>query len=92
MLEILQSFFSIPLSDLRGCDDLCVWPGERLGGFAKFVGQATTFVAELWGVYEGLSLARAIRFMEEELQVDSEVVVQSLEGDSIGSVHGTRLV
>lgn len=56
------------------------------------MGQATTFVAELWGVYEGLSLARAIRFMEEELQVDSEVVVQSLEGDSIGSVHGTRLV
>lgn len=36
--------------------------GEWLGGFAKCLGMASAFEAELWGVLEGLKLAKAKGF------------------------------
>ncbi|MCI66699.1 ribonuclease H protein, partial [Trifolium medium] len=36
--------------------------GEWLGGFAKSLGSCHAFVAELWGVFEGLKLARRMGF------------------------------
>ncbi|MCH98804.1 ribonuclease H protein, partial [Trifolium medium] len=36
--------------------------GEWLGGFAKGVGECSAFIAELWGVFEGLSLAKRMGF------------------------------
>ncbi|MCI21595.1 ribonuclease H protein, partial [Trifolium medium] len=41
--------------------------GERLGGFAKCVGLCSAFVAELWGVYEGLRYAHRKGFRKVEL-------------------------
>ncbi|PNX92395.1 ribonuclease H [Trifolium pratense] len=49
--------------------------GERLGGFAKGVGNCSAFVAELWGVLEGLLLAKRLGFSNVELSIDSHVVV-----------------
>ncbi|PNX73149.1 hypothetical protein L195_g029047 [Trifolium pratense] len=40
--------------------------GGWLGGFVKYVGHVTTYVAELWGVYEGLQVARRINFLRVE--------------------------
>jgi len=39
---------------IRGSD------GECIGGFAIFIADCSAFVAELWGVLEGLSYARRI--------------------------------
>jgi ribonuclease HI len=49
--------------------------GEWLGGFAKGVGDCSAFVAELWGVFEGLSLAKRMGFRKIELHIDSVAVV-----------------
>ncbi|MCH80696.1 ribonuclease H protein [Trifolium medium] len=48
--------------------------GEWLGGFAKGVGDCSAFMAELWGVFEGLSYARRLGFMAVELNIDSVTV------------------
>jgi hypothetical protein len=31
--------------------------GEWLGGFSKFAGSCSAYIAELWGVFEGLKYA-----------------------------------
>ncbi|GAU10806.1 hypothetical protein TSUD_425900, partial [Trifolium subterraneum] len=55
---------------IRGCH------GEWLGGFARCVGLCSAFVAELWGVLEGLRCVQRLGFSNVELNIDSEVVVQ----------------
>jgi hypothetical protein len=52
--------------------------GEWLRGFAKNVGNCSAFIAELWGVLEGLCLAHRMGFPNVELSVDSQAVVQVL--------------
>jgi ribonuclease HI len=49
-----------------------------LGGFSKYVGMCSAYVAELWGVYEGLRYARRLGFILVELNVDSLVVAKTL--------------
>jgi ribonuclease HI len=44
--------------------------GEWLGGFAKCVGLCSAFVAELWGVVEGLRYAYRLGFRKIQLSVD----------------------
>lgn len=36
--------------------------GEWLGGFAKYTGCGSAYLAELWGVCEGLSYARRLNY------------------------------
>jgi ribonuclease HI len=71
---------------IRGSD------GEWLEGFAKYVGHGTAYLAELWGVYEGLQVARRMNFHRVELHVDSMVVVQVLNSNGRGSLRGRALV
>ncbi|PNX55023.1 ribonuclease H [Trifolium pratense] len=66
--------------------------GAWKGGFAKNVGRATAYLAELWGVYEGLCLARRQGYTNIELQVDSSVLVSGLEGVEVGNAHGRILI
>lgn len=49
--------------------------GEWLAGFSKFLGKCDAFIAELWGVLEGLRCAKRMGFTAVELNVDSLVVV-----------------
>jgi ribonuclease HI len=49
--------------------------GEWLGGFAKGVGLCSAFIAELWGVYEGLHHAYRMGYRKVELDIDSMAVV-----------------
>lgn len=47
-------------------------PRRVVGRFCKMAGShATAFDAELWGVQEGLKLARASGFLKVELRLDS---------------------
>ncbi|CAJ2675557.1 unnamed protein product [Trifolium pratense] len=66
--------------------------GEWLGGFAKGVGSCSAFVAELLGVYEGLSYARRMGFMFIELNIDSAMVVQVINTGRLKSPFGLTLV
>ncbi|GAU17445.1 hypothetical protein TSUD_233230 [Trifolium subterraneum] len=71
---------------LRGND------GEWLGGFSKFIGQGDSFAAELWGVFEGLKLARHFNFSAVELHIDSLVVVKAITNSDNGSLRGRSLI
>lgn len=68
-------------SNMAGCGGLLRGEhGEWLGGFARNLGDTTTYVAELWGVYEGLKLAHSLGVCFLEVQLDSLVVVGSTCG------------
>jgi ribonuclease HI len=58
-----------------------------LGGFSKFLGKCNAFIAELWGVLEGLRCAKRMGFTSVELHVDSLVVVNTItKGQDINSM------
>jgi L1 cell adhesion molecule like protein len=66
--------------------------GEWLGGFAKCVGLCCAFVAELWGVVEGLRYAYRLGFKKVELNIDSEAVVRAIKNGSSNSTMGSSLL
>ncbi|PNY10107.1 ribose-phosphate pyrophosphokinase mitochondrial-like [Trifolium pratense] len=50
------------------------------------------YLAELWGVFEGLRLARRLNFKAVELHVDSAIVVLAICSTGSGSMCGRSLV
>jgi hypothetical protein len=66
--------------------------GVWKGGFAKNLGICSAYVAELWGVLEGLKHARSLGFKRIELEVDSSVVRQVLLQPGCGRPLGGSLV
>jgi ribonuclease HI len=54
-------------------------------GFVKGLGDTTAYMAELWGIYEGLRLARRQGVLKLEVQSDSQVIVRSLQDNNNGS-------
>ncbi|CAJ2630505.1 uncharacterized protein LOC123911572 [Trifolium pratense] len=79
-------------NDIAGCGGvLRDQAGTWIMGFAKHVGNATAYIAELWGVYEGLKLARRRGFERVELRIDSMVVVRSIQGQKVGSVAADKV-
>jgi ribonuclease HI len=66
--------------------------GKWVCGFAKALGPSNAFVAELWGVLEGLSIAKAHNINKLEVQIDSTVVLQCLTSSKECRIRGRRLV
>jgi ribonuclease HI len=66
--------------------------GSWIDGFAKALGDTTAYMAELWGIHEGLALAYRRRVMKLELRTDSQVLAQSLKERKNGSVPGCALM
>jgi ribonuclease HI len=66
--------------------------GGWLGGFAKYLGICSAYVAELWGVLEGLRYARNLGFTRIELNVDSSVVDHVLRRQGNNSPTGSALI
>jgi ribonuclease HI len=62
--------------------------GEWIHGFAKNVGKCNAFVAELWGVLEGLRCVRRMGFSKVEINIDSVSVVQLLQQRNLHSMSG----
>lgn len=58
---------------IRGSD------GEWIGGFAKFIGDCSAFVVELWGVLEGLRYVRRMGYTLVELNVDCVSVEKTIK-------------
>ncbi|MCH81010.1 ribonuclease H protein [Trifolium medium] len=65
--------------------------GEWLGGFAKHVELCSAFVAELWGVLEGLRYAHRLGFTRVELNIDSETVIKVIRKGRLSSSVGNAL-
>ncbi|MCI31712.1 ribonuclease H protein, partial [Trifolium medium] len=53
------------------------------GGYAKKIGIGSAYLAELWGMYEGLLLVRRMGFRAVDINVDSEVVVEAVSSGAI---------
>jgi ribonuclease HI len=66
--------------------------GNWITGFSKYIGITSAFNAELWGVYNGLCLAKRNGLQNIELQIDSMIVVRTLSGDRLGDNGGRSLV
>jgi ribonuclease HI len=49
-----------------------------MAGFTKALGDTTAYMAELWGIYEGLKLAKQRGVARLELRTDSQVMAHSL--------------
>lgn len=76
-------------SEIAGCGGLLRDQfGNCICGFSKFLGKTTVYVAELWGVYEGLRMAKEKGFSNIELQIDYAAVVQCLINGRNGSSRG----
>ncbi|KAK2422059.1 Polynucleotidyl transferase, ribonuclease H superfamily protein [Trifolium repens] len=66
--------------------------GQWLGGFSRHLGTCNAYIAELWGVLDGLKLAYERGFKKIELHIDSNAMVQTLQSTRDGSVVGWRLI
>ncbi|GAU43826.1 hypothetical protein TSUD_399190 [Trifolium subterraneum] len=68
--------------------------GRWIGGFAKSLGKwkCNSYVAELWGVLEGLKYARRLGYQAIDLNVDSLAVKQVLTSGSSNNLLGQNLV
>ncbi|MCI36615.1 ribonuclease H protein, partial [Trifolium medium] len=67
---------------------------EWLGGSIKALGSCHALIAELWGVLEGLKLARWLGFDSIKLNVDSSSVakvIQSGLNNCIGSMLVSKI-
>jgi ribonuclease HI len=66
--------------------------GHWIRGFSKSLGLTTVYVAELWGLLEGLSMARSMGFDKLEVQMDSEIIVSIINKHGYGSVSGWSII
>ncbi|GAU23682.1 hypothetical protein TSUD_304570 [Trifolium subterraneum] len=71
---------------IRGSD------GKWLGGFAKYIGRCSAFVAKLWGVYEGLKYVKNMGLAAVEVNVDSLAVVEALKRKTNSNVTRGALI
>jgi ribonuclease HI len=60
--------------------------GRWIEGFAKYLGHTSAYMTELWGVYEGLQLARRRNIEKVEVQIDSQVLVHNLQNGHNGNI------
>ncbi|PNX57484.1 ribonuclease H, partial [Trifolium pratense] len=60
--------------------------GTWIEGFAKYLGHTSAYMTELWGVYEGLQLARRRHIEKVEIQIDSQVLVHNLQNGNNGDI------
>jgi hypothetical protein len=60
--------------------------GIWVEGIVKGLGDTSAYMAELWGIYEGLRLALRRGLMKIELRTDSKVIAQSLQHGKEGSI------
>ncbi|GAU10505.1 hypothetical protein TSUD_419400 [Trifolium subterraneum] len=78
---------------IAGCGGLLRNSNEKwLHGFSKNLGRCNAYLAELWGVYEGLCLACNYGTVKLKVHVDSSVVAHTLNSSIGGSVIGWRLI
>ena len=49
--------------------------GEWLGGFSRSIGCSNSFMAELWGLRDGLNLCNEMQLSVVDVQLDAKAVI-----------------
>lgn len=71
--------------DILGCggifkDEARHW----LCGFYKYIVRTNTYMAKLWGILQGLKIAKDRGFTHIVLQSDSQYAISAIKGDKFG--------
>ena len=70
-------------SDRAGCGGLVRDEhGNWIGGFTRYIGSTNSFIAELWGLREGLLLCCNLDIDFLVVEVDAQAVVEIFKNDS----------
>ena len=70
-------------SDRAGCGGLVRDEhGSWIGGFTRYIGSTNSFIAELWGLREGLLLCCNLNIDFLVVEMDAQVVVEIFKNDS----------
>ena len=70
-------------SDRTGCGGLVRDEhGSWIGGFTRYIGSTNSFIAELWGLREGLLLCCNLDIDFLVVEVDAQAVVEIFKNDS----------
>ncbi|PNY11317.1 ribonuclease H, partial [Trifolium pratense] len=62
--------------------------GQWISGFSRNLGRCNAYLAELWGVFDGLRLARERGITKLKVHVDSQIVVQTLNSNKMIGLWG----
>jgi ribonuclease HI len=60
--------------------------------FQKIHWKREVYIAELWGVFEGINLARRMNFSKAEVRIDSIGVVNDITHKKASKMYGRALV
>jgi ribonuclease HI len=66
--------------------------GEWIYGFSKIIGRGEVYMAELWGVLEGMGLVKRMKFVKVEVRIDSLEVVTDIAHKKASKVCGRALI
>jgi ribonuclease HI len=66
--------------------------GEWILGFSKIIGRGEVYMAELWGVLEGLRMAKRMKFVKVEVRIDSLEVVSDIINNKASKVCGRAFI
>lgn len=66
--------------------------GDWLGGFSKYLSNYSAFMAELWGVLEGMNLAKSLGLRKVEVNIDSTLVVSALKSRKSNNVKSLAII
>jgi hypothetical protein len=76
----IQFIYTPNLTELSSAGVMSDAFGKWIGGFAN------VYIAKFCGAYEGLLLIENRGFTNEELQMDSSMIVRNLNRKSVGSI------
>ncbi|KAL4330206.1 hypothetical protein AHAS_Ahas13G0376900 [Arachis hypogaea] len=84
---------SVEIADKAGCGGLLRNEnGKWVAGLTHTIGNCSAFIAELWGVVQGLNLARRLGMKKIMVECDSEGVVKLLNGERKLERHHNSLI
>jgi hypothetical protein len=66
--------------------------GEWVHGFRKIIGRGEIYIAELWGVLEGMRLARRMNFYKVEVRINSLGIVKDINRKQASKMCGRALI
>lgn len=66
--------------------------GEWLGDVSKHIGVCDIYIAEFWGVYEGLHLSTSMGFRCIYFNVDAQQVVTYINTNNASNIMGKKLL
>ena len=65
---------------------------DWLGGFSRSIGCTSSFMAELWGLRDGLNLCYEMHLSAVDVQLDAKAVVQLLANSSSANICALPLL